>query len=101
MGAAPVISTIGLAGCTFLLYFLYALLREEYRARKRLRVEITKQASRRPHPTKLIRLNPAGQMRERRRLQGRDFMQDVLWIIATIAFFAISIGYIEFCDRMK
>ena len=28
-------------------------------------------------------------------------MQDVLWIIVTIAFFAISIGYVEFCDRIR
>src|SRR6516164_2556337 len=26
-------------------------------------------------------------------------MQDLLWIAATIAFFALSIGYVHFCDR--
>ena len=31
----------------------------------------------------------------------RVSMQDVLWIVVTIVFFAISIGYVEFCDRMK
>jgi len=28
-------------------------------------------------------------------------MQDILWIAVTIAFFALSIGYVHFCERMK
>jgi len=28
-------------------------------------------------------------------------MQDLIYIAITIAFFAISIGYVHFCDRMK
>lgn len=28
-------------------------------------------------------------------------MQDILWIAVTAAFFALSIGYVHFCDRMK
>jgi len=28
-------------------------------------------------------------------------MQDVLWIAVTIVFFAASIAYVQFCDRMK
>jgi len=28
-------------------------------------------------------------------------MQDVLWIAVTIAFFAISIAYVHFCERVK
>jgi len=28
-------------------------------------------------------------------------MQDILWIMVTIAFFALSIGYVYFCDRVK
>jgi len=28
-------------------------------------------------------------------------MQDVLWIAVTIAFFAASIAYVHFCDRVK
>jgi hypothetical protein len=28
-------------------------------------------------------------------------MQDTLWIVVTIAFFALSIGYVKFCDRVK
>lgn len=28
-------------------------------------------------------------------------LQDILWIAVTIAFFAVSIGYVHFCDRMK
>jgi hypothetical protein len=28
-------------------------------------------------------------------------MQDVVWIVVTIAFFAASIAYVRFCDRMK
>jgi len=28
-------------------------------------------------------------------------MQDVLWIAVTVAFFAASVVYVRFCDRMK
>lgn len=28
-------------------------------------------------------------------------MQDVLWSLVTVAFFALSIGYVHFCDRVK
>jgi len=28
-------------------------------------------------------------------------MQDLIFIVTTIAFFAMSIGYVRFCDRMK
>jgi len=28
-------------------------------------------------------------------------MQDILWITVTIAFFAASVAYVHFCDRMK
>lgn len=28
-------------------------------------------------------------------------LQDILWIAVTIAFFAVSIGYVHVCDRMK
>jgi hypothetical protein len=29
------------------------------------------------------------------------FMQDILWIAVTFAFFAASIAYVHFCDRVK
>jgi len=28
-------------------------------------------------------------------------MQDILWILVTVAFFALSIAYVRFCDRVK
>jgi len=28
-------------------------------------------------------------------------MQDVLWLAVTIAFFAVSIAYVHFCERVK
>jgi len=28
-------------------------------------------------------------------------MEDVIWVVVTIAFFAASIAYVRFCDRMK
>jgi len=28
-------------------------------------------------------------------------MQDIIWIAVTIAFFALSIAYVRFCDRLK
>jgi len=28
-------------------------------------------------------------------------MQDLMWIVVTIAFFLLSIAYVRFCDRMK
>jgi preprotein translocase subunit SecG len=32
---------------------------------------------------------------------AEDIMQDVLWVVATVAFFAVSIVYVHFCDRLK
>lgn len=28
-------------------------------------------------------------------------MQDLLWIVVTVAFFAVSIAYVHFCERVK
>jgi len=28
-------------------------------------------------------------------------MEDIFWIIVTIAFFAVSIAYVRFCERVK
>jgi hypothetical protein len=28
-------------------------------------------------------------------------MQDILWVAVTIAFFAASVAYVHFCDRVK
>ena len=28
-------------------------------------------------------------------------MQDILFVAVTIAFFALSLGYVEFCERLK
>jgi len=28
-------------------------------------------------------------------------MQDLIFVVITIAFFALSLGYVEFCDRVK
>jgi len=28
-------------------------------------------------------------------------MEDILWIAVTVAFFALSIGYVRFYERMK
>ena len=30
-----------------------------------------------------------------------DLMQDLLWIAVTIAFFAVGIAYVHFCERVK
>ena len=32
---------------------------------------------------------------------GRVSMQDIIFVAITIAFFALSIGYVRFCDRVK
>jgi hypothetical protein len=32
---------------------------------------------------------------------GDYLMQDLLWIAVTIAFFALSIAYVHFCERVK
>jgi hypothetical protein len=34
-------------------------------------------------------------------VRGGSAMEDILWIAVTIAFFALSIGYVHFCDRVK
>lgn len=28
-------------------------------------------------------------------------MQDLIWVAVTIVFFALSIGYVRFCERLK
>ncbi len=28
-------------------------------------------------------------------------MQDIVWLVVTIAFFALSIAYVHFCERVK
>lgn len=28
-------------------------------------------------------------------------MQDVLWIVVSVAFFVGALGYVRFCERMK
>ena len=28
-------------------------------------------------------------------------MEDILWIAITVAFFALAIGYVRFCERMR
>jgi hypothetical protein len=32
---------------------------------------------------------------------GRAMMQDVIYVVITIAFFALSIGYVHFCERIR
>jgi len=34
-------------------------------------------------------------------LSGDLLMQDVFWVAVTVAFFAVSIAYVHFCDRVK
>jgi hypothetical protein len=33
--------------------------------------------------------------------RGSEYMQDILWVAVTIAFFAIAIAYVRFCDWVK
>ncbi len=33
--------------------------------------------------------------------QEELFMQDLMFVAITIAFFALSIGYVYFCDRVR
>jgi hypothetical protein len=33
--------------------------------------------------------------------RGREYMQDILWVAVTIAFFVISVAYVRFCDWVK
>jgi hypothetical protein len=39
-------------------------------------------------------------IREKKKLQVKA-MEDLIWVAVTIAFFAISVGYVHFCDRVK
>jgi threonine/homoserine/homoserine lactone efflux protein len=68
MAALSIFVAIALAGCGFLIYFLYALWREEFRLRRSARVDITKLHARKPRVAKLIRLHPAKEMSVRKRL---------------------------------
>ena len=33
--------------------------------------------------------------------RGNERMQDILWVAVTIAFFAIAIAYVRFCEWVK
>jgi arginine exporter protein ArgO len=68
MAARSILVAIALGGCVFLIYFLYALWREEFRSRRSVTVEITKLPGRKPQMAKLIRLYPAKGMKLRKRL---------------------------------
>jgi hypothetical protein len=35
------------------------------------------------------------------RATERLSMEDLIWIAVTIAFFAVAIGYVHFCDHVK
>jgi hypothetical protein len=30
-----------------------------------------------------------------------DFMKDIIFIAVTLAFFALAVGYVRFCDRIR
>jgi preprotein translocase subunit SecE len=34
-------------------------------------------------------------------IASEEAMQDVIFVFAAVAFFAIAIGYVRFCERMK
>lgn len=34
-------------------------------------------------------------------LLGEGVMQDLIWIGVTVTFFALSIAYVRFCERLK
>jgi hypothetical protein len=47
--------------------------------------------------TRIIGCPTPRTMSSKRRLH----MQDTLWMAVTVAFFAVSIGYVHFCERVK
>ena len=107
---APVIIfiEIALAGCVFLLYFLYKLWQDSRRSRPGPKVEIRNCRLVRAQmgkfcastaPRNSAKEAPRGS-RSCERISWR-IMQDLMWVVITIAFFAVSIGYVEFCDRVK
>lgn len=68
MTGLMIFTELALAGCAFLLYFLYALWRDARESRKGPRVEMTRLPSRIKPKAKLLRLYTEEQMRERKRL---------------------------------
>lgn len=71
MGALTVFIAIGLAGCTFLLYFLYALWRDERSIKQRHGAELRVLPARGKSRRKLLRLyvaNETPEISERKRL---------------------------------
>lgn len=34
-------------------------------------------------------------------IRSGSSMQDVIFVVVTIAFFVVSLGYVEFCDRIR
>jgi threonine/homoserine/homoserine lactone efflux protein len=68
MAGLTIFVEIALAGCAFLLYFLYALWREERNWRKRSRVHIRKFPRRTQENGELLPLYSTEELRERTRI---------------------------------
>jgi hypothetical protein len=68
MTGLMIFTELALAGCVFLLYFLYALWRDARESRRGPRLEMRRLPSRVKPKAKLLRLYPEEQMRERKRL---------------------------------
>jgi len=59
---------IAVAGCAFLLYFIYALWRDDRSSRKGSRVEVRRLPDRKIEKGKLLRMYRADELQERKRL---------------------------------
>jgi len=68
MAGLTIFLVITLAGCAFLLYFLFALWRDGRKSGKRTRVEVRKLPERRQPTGKLLRLYSTEEVRQRKRL---------------------------------
>ena len=33
--------------------------------------------------------------------EGEEHMQDVIFVAITVAFFVLSVAYVQFCDRIR
>ena len=113
MTGLVIFTVVAVAGCKFLIYFMFALWRDSRKPRHGQRVEIRRlprlrkdkaqfasSLQRRRHSCTCAEESLSGTQFARTK-SWRTAMQDLIWVVVTIAFFAMAIGYVKFCDRVK
>ncbi len=109
MGILLIISAIAAGGIVFLIYFGFALWRDAGHAQKKrvLVLKLRQTIARKRHQPRLLYMQNLRLIASTRANEQGSYdpekcvMQDLIFVATTIAFFAISIAYVHFCERVK